>query len=96
MSDEEVQACVRRAEDDYETMKDRCHDLYERLENSGPIVYIKKETLNKWVAKYFKQELISIDDLIGCIEDLDGELEHLKEEFEDYKENVSENYKPIY
>ena len=35
-------------------------------------VFIKKEELNKWVAKYFPtQDIISIDDLINTIEDLD-------------------------
>ena len=56
-------------------------------------VYVKKENLGRWIAKYFnKDDLISIDDLLECIEELDSELEHLKEEFEDYKENVAENY----
>lgn len=55
-------------------------------------IYIKKADLNKWVAKYFKEDLISVDDLISIIEELDGDLEHLKEAFEDYKENVEENF----
>ena len=39
-------------------------------------VYIKKEELNSWVAKYFyHQDLITIDDLICCIENLDDEVE---------------------
>lgn len=46
-------------------------------------VYIDKGELNSWVAKYFPtKDLISIDDLIGCIEDLDAELEEIKESHE--------------
>lgn len=105
MIDEELNKIIIKADDELDQMKDRVHDLYnenQRLKyrlNNHPMnnVYIKKEDVNKWIGKHFpNQDLISIDDLIGCIEDLDGELEHLKEEFEDYKENVSENYKPIY
>lgn len=55
-------------------------------------IYIKKTDLNKWIAKYFNEDLISVQDLLGCIEDLDGDLENLKEKFEDYKENVEENF----
>lgn len=55
-------------------------------------IYIKKTDLNKWVAKYFNEDLISVQDLLRCIEDLDGDLENLKEKFEDYKENVEENF----
>ena len=46
------------------------------------MVYIKKEELNEWIAKYFKNDLISIDDMLGVIEDLDGQVNHLKEELE--------------
>lgn len=57
-------------------------------------IFIKKEDVNKWIGKYFpKKDLISVEDLLGCIEDLDSEIQSIKEEYEDYKENVKENYK---
>lgn len=59
-------------------------------------VYIKKEHLNRWIAKYFpNQDLISIDDLLGCIEDLEGEVSSLKEKIEDMEQDIKENYKRI-
>ena len=58
-------------------------------------VYIKREELNKWIAKYFKEDLVSIDDILRVLEDLEFELDSLKEEFEDYKQMVEDNYKPI-
>jgi hypothetical protein len=58
-------------------------------------VFIKREELNKWIAKYFKEDLVSIDDILRVLEDLEFELDSLKEEFEDYKQMVTDNYKPI-
>lgn len=58
-------------------------------------VYIKKNDLSEWTQKYFKEDLVSVDDLIRVIEDLDNELDRVKEEFDDYKQMVSDNYKPI-
>jgi hypothetical protein len=58
-------------------------------------VFIKREELNKWIAKYFKEDLVSIDDILRVLEDLEFELDSLKEEFEDYKQMVADNYKPI-
>ncbi len=59
-------------------------------------VYIKKQDVNKWIGKYFpNKDLISIDDLIGCIEDLDSEVESLKEKYEDLEQDLEDNYKPI-
>lgn len=55
-------------------------------------LFIKKENLNHWIAKYFDKDLISIEDLIGCIEDLDREVERLKEQIEDITEDRDENY----
>ena len=47
-------------------------------------IFIKKEDLNKWVAKYFEyKDLISIEDLISTIEDLDDEINDLKDKLED-------------
>ena len=58
-------------------------------------VFIKREELNKWIAKYFKEDLVSIDDILRVLEDLEFELDSLKEEFDDYKQMVADNYKPI-
>ena len=58
-------------------------------------VFIKREELNKWIAKYFKEDLVSIDDILRVLEDLEFELDSIKEEFEDYKRMVEDNYKPI-
>ena len=58
-------------------------------------LYLKASELPGWITKYFKSDLISVDDLLDCIEELDSDLEHLKEEFEDYKENIHDNYKRI-
>ena len=59
-------------------------------------VYIKATDLNKWITKHFpKQDLISINELIGCIEELTCEVEHLQEELEDLKQNIEDNYRPI-
>lgn len=58
-------------------------------------VYIKKNDLSEWTQKYFKEDLVSVDDLIRVIEDLDNELDRVKEEFDDYKQMVADNYKPI-
>ena len=58
-------------------------------------VFIKREELNKWIAKYFKEDLVSIDDILRVLEDLDNEIDRVKEEFDDYKRMVADNYKPI-
>lgn len=55
-------------------------------------VYIKKEHLNRWVAKYFKnQDLISVDDLLSTIEDLDDEVENLKDKIKELEEPEEED-----
>ena len=48
-------------------------------------VYILKDDLNKWVAKYFIKDIVSVDDLLRVIEDLDEQVESLKEELEEVK-----------
>ena len=58
-------------------------------------IYVLRDNLNKWVAKYFKYDLISINDLINCIEDLDEELDRYKEKLEDLEQDLEDNYKPI-
>ena len=42
-----------------------------------------------------KNDLISIDDLIGVIEELDEEVEQLKEKIEDMEQDLEQNYRPI-
>lgn len=59
-------------------------------------VFIRRSDLSKWIAKYFPYEdLISIDDLIGCIEELDCEVDDLKTKIEDLEKDIEDNYKPI-
>lgn len=57
-------------------------------------VFIKKNELSEWTQKYFKEELVSVDDLIRVIEDLDNEIENVKEKYEDFKQMVLDNYIP--
>lgn len=58
-------------------------------------VYIKKDDLNNWIAKYFKNDLISIDDMINVIENLDGEVEDWKMKYEELCNDLQDNYRPI-
>lgn len=59
-------------------------------------VFIKKDELNTWIAKYFpNKDLISVDDLIGCIEDLDGEVDDWKMKYEELQNDLEDNYRPI-
>jgi len=56
-------------------------------------VYIKKEDVNKWIGKYFKKDLISVDDLISVIEDLDSEVQNLESKIHELKNcNKEENW----
>lgn len=55
-------------------------------------VYIKKNELSEWLAKYFKQDLISIDDLLGVMEDLDSDVKRLEEKIQDLEQDIEENY----
>lgn len=58
-------------------------------------VFIKREDLSDWTQKYFKEDLVSVDDLIRVIEDLDNEIENVKEKYEDFKQMVNDNYKLV-
>ena len=104
MTNEELEAVRMRAEAEYEALKDKVHDLSQENQilknklNNKPMdnVYIKTQDVNKWIGKYFpNKDLISIDDLIGCIEDLDSEVERLKEKYEDLEQDLEDNYRPI-
>ena len=54
-------------------------------------VFIDMRKEDKDVSKYFRADLVSIDNLISCIQDLDGEIENLKEQKQDIDE-VKEFY----
>lgn len=58
-------------------------------------VYIDMRKENEWIRKYFKKDLVSIEELIGCIEDLDSEVERLNEKNEDLIRDMEDNYRPI-
>ena len=58
-------------------------------------VYIKKTDLSLWLAKQFKQDIISVADLIARLEDLYGEVETLEEKLEHEKQDKAENYKYV-
>lgn len=55
-------------------------------------VYVKKEHLNRWIAKYFEnKDLISVDDLLSAIEDLDSEVASLKGKIQELEEPEEED-----
>lgn len=58
-------------------------------------VYIDMRKENEWIRKYFKKDLVSIEELIGCIEDLDSEVERLNEKNEDLIRDMEDNYRPM-
>ena len=60
-------------------------------------VFIRKDDLNKWIAKYCpdNKDLISIEDLLSIIEDLDDEVSRLEEEIRDL-ENQEEPIRDYY
>ena len=58
-------------------------------------VYILKKDLNRWIAKYFDKDLISIDDMLAVIESLDEEKEHLEEQLEHKDKYYQDNWKPV-
>lgn len=59
-------------------------------------VFIKLEP-ESWlhdIENFKNKDLVSIEDLLGCIEDLYDENLTLKEQTEDLKEDIKENYEP--
>lgn len=58
-------------------------------------VYIKRTDLSLWLAKQFKQDIISVADLIARLEELYGEVETLEEKLEREKQDKADNYKYI-
>ena len=55
-------------------------------------VYIRAEDLNRWIIRHLpqRQDLYTINELIGAIEDMDGEIEDLKEKLEEKQETIDE------
>lgn len=58
-------------------------------------VYVNKKELPRWIAKRFKNDLISISQLISEIEDLESDVERLERELEELKQDIEDNYRPI-
>lgn len=57
-------------------------------------VYIKLEP-KSWlhdIENFKNKDLVSVEDLLGCIEDLYDENMTLKEQLEDLKQDVNDNY----
>jgi len=102
MTNDDFEQVIMKANDEYDQMKDRVHELYEENERlkkkmntmAYSIVYLKKEELG-WIGKVFDKDLISIDDLISKLEDMQGDIDKLKEEEEDRERDIEDNYKPI-
>lgn len=58
-------------------------------------VYVKANDLSEDILKQLpKQDIFSLDEIIGAFEELAYNYESLEEEFEDYKENVEETMQP--
>ena len=53
-------------------------------------IFLKKDNLPDWLARQFKKELISIDDLIELIDELSYENQELKYELKE--EEISNFY----
>lgn len=63
-------------------------------------VYIKKDTLNEWIARNLpNKDLISIEDLLATIEDMDSTIEDLQdklnEKVNDYPEEERDREKEV-
>lgn len=98
--EEQLNATIMEAEDEYESLKDRVHELYTeniRLKQNKPYLYILKEDLNEIIAKHFDRPYIAIKDLLDTIEELDMDVQRLEEEKQDILEDRDENWvrKPI-
>lgn len=57
-------------------------------------VYIDMRKENEWIRKYFKKDLVSVEDLIGCIENLDCEIDSLNEKIEELESDLKDEYDP--
>ena len=45
--------------------------------------------------KYFKKDIVSLEEILEKLEELDDEVEYIKEAYERLEEDVKENYRPI-
>ena len=58
-------------------------------------VYVKANDLSEDILKQLpKQDIFSLDEIIGAFEELAYNYECLEEKFDDYKENVEETMQP--
>lgn len=48
-----------------------------------------------YCTKFFKKDLVSIDEILDKLYELDNEIDSLKEELEDLKDDVRDNYRPV-
>lgn len=48
-----------------------------------------------YCAKFFKKDLVSIDEILNKLYELEDEIEALQEELEDLKDDVRDNYRPV-
>lgn len=65
MTNEEIQSIVARAEDEYEMLKDRVHDLYDENENLKSILkdinYYIKQRVEENIPDKVRMELTNIE-----------------------------------
>ncbi len=45
--------------------------------------------------KYFKKDIVTLEEILEKVEELDDEIDYLKEAYERLEEELRENYKPI-
>ena len=45
--------------------------------------------------KYFKKDIVSLEEILEKLEELDDEVEYIKEAYERLEEDIKENYRPI-
>lgn len=53
-------------------------------------IYVNMKEQNKWVAKYFDKDLVTIDELLSCIEDLDVEKDVLQEKVAELEKEIKD------
>jgi hypothetical protein len=59
-------------------------------------IYVKAKDLGEEIISEMpKQDLYSLDELLGAMEEIIYNYHSLQEEYDDYKENVKDNYREI-
>ena len=58
-------------------------------------VYVRKDEIGE-IGKFFKKDLISIDELISLIEDLDAKVDILRKKIEDMEQIKEQEYEDRY